>query len=241
VKKALKRQIKQDELVSGYASAGAWLRAHVEQVKIGVIGAVVLAVAAGGLLYFHGERARDSQRAFDEAHDLFVGAVGKPEEGAVAATKEEKYQKALAAFQGIAERYGSLAVGRRARYYAALCDIELGHRDKAESALRELADKQQAGAAGAERADLVLARLECAPGKYDQAIARYRKMLERPATVFPRDYVLMCLAEAFQEAGRLADAAATFRRVVDEMPASPFAEGARSRADYLKLATAKQG
>ena len=241
MKKALRKQIKQDELASGYASAGAWLHTHVEQVKIGLIGAAVLAVAAGGLLYFHSQRTRDSQRAFDEAHDLFSGAIGKPEEGAVAASKEEKYQKALAAFHGVAERYGSLAVGRRARYYAALCDIELGHRDKAAGALRELTEKQKAGAAGTELAELVLARLECMPGKYDQAISRYRQILDRRASVLPRDYVLMRLAEAFQEAGRLADAAATFSRVVDEMPASPFAEDARGRAEYLKLAATKQG
>jgi hypothetical protein len=58
VKKALRKQIKQDELASGYVSAGAWMRAHADQVKIGAISAVVLAVALGGLLYFRGERLR---------------------------------------------------------------------------------------------------------------------------------------------------------------------------------------
>jgi tetratricopeptide (TPR) repeat protein len=239
VKKALKKQIKQDELASGYASAGEWLRGHADQVKTMAIGAAVLAVAVGGLLYFRGERVQDSQRAFDEAQALFSGTVGKPEDGGVAATKEEKFNKALAAFQGVAERYGSLATGRRARYYSALCAIELGEKQKAEGILRDLAGRPQAGAVGPELAELALARLETAPGTFDQAIARYSRLVDEKATGYPRDHVLMNLAVAYEQAGRLAEAVATFRRVVDEMPSSPFASEARTRADYLKLAVAK--
>jgi tetratricopeptide (TPR) repeat protein len=239
VKKALRKQIKQDELASSYVSAGAWLRAHTDQVKIAVISAVVLAVAAGGLLYFRGERVQESQRAFDEAHSVFSGTVGKPEEGGVAASKEEKYKKALAAFQGVADRYGSLATGQRARYYAALCAIELGERDKAEANLRDVAGQRGSGAIGSDLAELTLARLDRVPGKFEQAIGRYRKLLDERSMGLPRDYVLMSLAAAFEEAGHLTDAAATFRRIVDEMPTSAFVDEARTRADYLKLAAAK--
>jgi tetratricopeptide (TPR) repeat protein len=182
VRKALKKQIKQDELTSSYASAGAWLRVHTDQVKTAVIGVAVLAVAAGGLLYFRGERMQESQRAFDEAHDLFGGATGKAEEGGVAASREEKFKKALAAFQGVVQRYGSLAIGQRARYYEALCDIELGEREKAEGILRELAERQRAGAIGPDLAELALARLGRAPGTFDQAVARYGTLLERPGS-----------------------------------------------------------
>jgi len=239
VKKALRKQIKQDELVSGYASAGAWLHSHADQAKTVAIGAVVLALALGGLLYFRGERVQESQRAFDEAHALFSGTVGKPEDGGVAASKEEKFNKALAAFQGVAERYGSLTAGRRARYYSALCALELGEKQKAETILRDLAGRAQAGAIGTELAELSLARLEAAPGTFDQAIARYSKLADEKSTGYPRDYVLMSLAAAYEQAGRLAEAAATFRRIVEELPASPFANDARTRAEYLKLAVAK--
>jgi tetratricopeptide (TPR) repeat protein len=239
VKKSLRKQIKQDELASSYANAGAWFGAHVDQVKPAAIGVLVLAVAVGGLLYFRSERAQEAQRAFDEAHDLFSGAVGKPEEGAVAASKEEKFKKALAAFQGVVERYGSLAVGPRARYYSALCEIELGEREKAESVLRELAERKRAGEMVPGLADIALARVEQAPGKPDQAIAAYEKLAGQPSNGLPRDYVLMSLATALEAAGRFSEAAANFRRIVDEMPTSPFADEARSRADYLKLAAAK--
>jgi len=134
----------------------------------------------------------------------------------------------------VADRYGSLAVGPRARYYSALCEIELGEREKAESILRELAERQRAGEAGPGLAELALARIEQAPGKSDQAIARYGKLVDQQSKELPRDYVLMSLATALEDAGRFSEAAANFRRVVDEMPASPFADEARSRADYLK-------
>ena len=84
-----------------------------------------------------------------------------------------------------------------------------------------------------------LARLEAAPGTFDQAIARYSKLADEKSTGYPRDYVLMSLAAAYEQAGRLAEAAATFRRIVEELPASPFANDARTRAEYLKLAIAK--
>jgi predicted Zn-dependent protease len=139
----------------------------------------------------------------------------------------------------VADRYGSLAIARRARYYAALCDIELGQRDKAAATLRELAGQGRGGALGPVLADLALAQVERTPGKYEQAIAGYTQLLNQSLAGFPRDYVLIRLAEAFEEAGRLSEAAAAFRRVVEEMPASPFADEARSRADYLKLAAEK--
>jgi tetratricopeptide (TPR) repeat protein len=240
LRKSLKRQIKEDELVSGYASAGVWIRAHADQVKTGAVAALVLAVAVGGLLYFRSQRVSESQRAFDDGLEAFGKAVAQPAQEGAPAAKEERLKAALAALDGVAGRYGSLAVGLRARYYAALCRLELGERDKAEPVLREIAEKGKTGAMESALAELALARIERAQGGAAPAIVRYEKLLGTQSVGLPRDYLLMSLAAALEEAGRPKDAAAGFRRVVEETPSSPFAGDARSRAQYLKLAALNQ-
>jgi tetratricopeptide (TPR) repeat protein len=239
LKKSLKKQIKQDELASGYASMGAWLSAHVDEARSVTIGALVLALALGGLLYFRGQRLQDSQRAFDEALTAFAAPVAQTDAAASAAAKQEKLNKALTAFEGVAGRFKSLSAGQRARYYAALCRIELGQSDEAGAALREIAGQPKSGAIEPGLAEMTLARLERAQRNYAQALSRYEQLLAAPSAGLPRDYILMNLAETLQEGGRLADAAAAFKRVAEEMPTSPFASDARTRADYLKLAAGK--
>ena len=57
MKKALKRQIKQDELVSGFEQMESWTRAHADELKATGAGVLVLALALGGLFYFRSTRA----------------------------------------------------------------------------------------------------------------------------------------------------------------------------------------
>jgi tetratricopeptide (TPR) repeat protein len=239
LKKSLKKQIKQDELASGYASMGEWVRAHVDEVKTGAIGVVVLAVALGGWIYFRGQRVGEAQRSFDEAFTAFAAPVGQADAPGGFATKEEKYKKALAGFEGVAGRFGSLTLGRRARYYAALCRVELGQRDDAAKALREIAAQAKSNAAEPGLADLALAGLDRSQQAYSQALTRYEQLLKAGKSAVPRDYLLMSMAETLEEGGRMADASAAFKRLVDEMPTSPFAGDARTRAEYLKLAAAR--
>lgn len=239
MKKALKQQIKQDELATGYQHAGEWLQAHAERLKTVGAGVVVLALVLGGFLYFRQQRVAESQRAFNEALTHFDARVGTAETGAAFTTNEEKYKKALTGFEGVVSRFGGLAVGGRARYYAALCRLELGEQAQAESALNAMATGSRVGSLDAALAELALARIDRVKGAHDQAINRYQKVLAFEETGLPRDYVLVSLAAAFEEAGRLGEARSTLQRVSEQMPDSLYAGEARARAEYIRLAAAR--
>jgi tetratricopeptide (TPR) repeat protein len=243
VKKDLKQKIKTDEFRTGLEIAVDWAAQHREGLKIGlVVGAVALA-AAGGVAYARAHREAEAERAFSEALESFrVPLAAEQPEGAerppgpVFATAEEKYTKALGGFEGVDRRYGRTSQGLRARYYAALCRVELGQTAEAEKGLREIAARKEPGTLEPALARLALADLLRRSGRTDLAVDAYKQILDDPTTPLPRDHALMSLAGALEEARRLAESRAAYRRLVEEHPDSVYASEARARAERLETA-----
>ena len=152
------------------------------------------------------------------------------------ATAAEKYQKAAAAFDGVERRYGSLPAGRRARYYAALCRIELEDYAEAEKALDRLVAESDRSSLESGLARLTLADLHRRRGETDKAVAAYRQLVDDASLAVPRDHVLMSLAGTLEDARRVKEARASYRRLTEEFPASVFLSEARRRADDLQTA-----
>jgi TolA-binding protein len=242
VKKELKHQIKEDEFASGLEKAAAWAGTHRDELRIGLAAAAVLLAAGGAFAWFQGQRVRDAERAFQDALDAWSAPVASEiapgadrPTGQVFATAEEKYKAAAAAFDGVVQRYGSLDLGRRSRYYAALARIELKQYAEAEKALKEV---QAAGGSGLERplARLALADLYARSGELDKAIDTYRSFASDPAAGFPRDHALFALAGALEAAKRTGEARAVYVQLTEDFPASVYATEARQRAEFLKTA-----
>jgi tetratricopeptide (TPR) repeat protein len=238
VKKELREQIKQDEFTSGIEQGMAWLGAHRDEVRIGAGVIVVLLAAGGALAYFQGQRAREADRALRDALSTFEAPVASElatgadrPAGQVFATAEEKYKTAAAAFEGVERRSGSSAAGLRAKYYAALSRIELGQMAEAEKALQEL----QGRGAGLEPelARVALAGLYRRSGQVDKAVEAYRGLATKPNANVPPDFALLSAAQTLEDAKRWGEARATYRRLVEEFPASVYAADARTRAEYL--------
>ena len=242
MKKELKRDIKQDEFASWLEAVIAWADEHRDEVRIGVGVTVVLLAAFGALAYFQSHRAREADRAYQDALAAFQAPVtselpagaDRPV-GQVFATAEDKYKTAAAAFEGVGRRYGSTALGTRAQYYAALSRIELGQYAEAEKALQELQGSGEDDLIP-DLARLALGGLYRRSGETDQAVEVYRGVASSPQTDLPRDYALHCLAGTLEDAGRYAEARAVYRELVEEFPASVYAAGARAQADYLQTA-----
>lgn len=243
MKKELKEQIKRDELVFGFEHAVAWAREHQDELRIGIGVAVVVGSAVLALAYFQGTRAREAERAFAEAVAIYQSpVVGEQAPGAekptgtVYPSADEKYKTAAAAFDGVERRFGTQAVAERARYYAALCRIELKQYGDAEKALRAVIARRDANRLEPSLARLAIADLLRRQGQVDKAVEEYRTIAADAALAVPRDFALMGLAETLEGAKRLAEAAATYKRLTEEFPASVYAPEARRKADYLQSA-----
>lgn len=241
MKKELKKQIKEDEFLSGIEIAWKWFRENEKLARSGVIAAAVAIALAVGLSYFQGKRERGAAAAFDAAMRVYETPIagetpGAPPSGVVPFKEaSEKYTKAAAAFDGVERSYPGQAVGRRARYYAALCRVELGDLAPARSALQALAG----GSAGLETslAKLGLADLERRGGAVDKAVEAYRALAEDATLALPRDYVLMALAGTLEEARRTEEAAVSYQNVYERYPDSVYAGEAQHRAAYLRAAS----
>jgi hypothetical protein len=246
MKRELKEQIKRDELVTGFQNAVAWSQAHQHELRIAVGVAVVVGVAAAGFAYVQGNRQREAERAFMEAVAIYEAPVAselapgadKPS-GPVFASAEEKYKTAAAAFDGVERRHGTLPVAVRAGYYAALSRIEIKQFAEAEKALRALAERKEPARLEPALARLALADLHRRQGQVDKAVEEYRAIAGDAALPLPRDYALMSLAGTLEDARRLSEAVAAYKRLTEEFPASVYAGEARRKVDYLQ--TAAQG
>ena len=237
MKKELKEQIKHDEFREGIGHAAGYVAGHRDEVRLTLIALAVLALAVIGFTSYRSHRKASAEKAFDEALTTFhAPVVGEPDAaqqgGTVYPSAAEKYQKAATQFAEIARDHGSSNAGRRARYYAALANLELGKTQEAQQALTELSsDGSDPLVRGLAR--LALADLHHAAGRADEAIEGYRRIVDDKDAAVPRDHALMRLATAFEDARRTPDAVAAYRRLTEEFPASVYAPEARRKVDLL--------
>ncbi len=243
--KEIKKHIKEDEIVSGFQKLMVWAGSHRDEVRLTAGIVVVIGAVAGGVAWYTSQRQQEAALAFAEAFEVLNAPVtadqpagaDKPT-GLSFATAEEKYKKAAAAFEGIERRYPSLAVGQRARYLGAIARLELGENGPAETVLKDIAARREAGALEPALARLALADLYRRGGQFDKAIEGYRQFAGDTTVPLPRDYALMGLAAAQEEAKKPAEARASYERLVQEFPASVYAAEARRRAEFLASASA---
>jgi tetratricopeptide (TPR) repeat protein len=236
LKKELKKQIKQDELVNGYERVYEWVRAHGDELKIGAIGVVVLIIVVSALVSFRNSRLRDAEDALGKAIALYAAPAPIEGQGEKLAEKIGRLKKALAAFDGVTQRYGSQAAGKRALYYSGLCRMELRDTDEAEKILKQVAAQMSDASIEPSLAKLALADLYRRKNAFDLALDQLRGLLDNPASQVPNDEVLMGMATLYEQAKRYEEANQAYRRVVEEYPASPNASEARRHSDHLKLA-----
>jgi tetratricopeptide (TPR) repeat protein len=236
LKRELKKQIKQDEFRSGLEVAASWLMEHQREAKI--LATVVAVVVVGSVLVssWQSQRVAASERAFAEALSLFhapiQGAAGESPGAIVYANAEQKYTAAAAAFDGVERRHGTLPAARWARYYAALCRIELGQLDEAEESLNALVAGADPQSLEPSMARLALAEIEERRGRVDEAVAAYERLVDDAGAV-PRDCALMRLSEVLDHANRIEEAVRSYRRLYEQFPTSVYAQGARQRVEYL--------
>lgn len=243
MRRELKRQIKEDELVSGFERLTAWAQANQKAVQNGALALVVVIAAGWAYTEWQQRRTAQAEAAFGEALALFDAPLrselpqgAQPPPGMPPFdTPAEKYKKAAAAFDGVERRFSGHPVALRARYFAALVRAEAGEPAQAQKLLEEIAVKTSPGLEPA-LAKLALAGLLRKTGQPDKAAEAFSKLASDPSWPLPKDHALMELAEALEEARKPAEARATYKRIADEFPASVYAAEARRRAENLASA-----
>jgi tetratricopeptide (TPR) repeat protein len=81
----------------------------------------------------------------------------------------------------------------------------------------------------AAAAEIDVARLLVSQGKTSEAAERLKRAIESSDVRAPKDALLFTLGEVYEKAGQTGDAQATFQRLVNDYPKSPYRTDARAK------------
>ena len=218
-----RHQLKQDELSTRLAVIQEFFLQNQKNIAIGTaVVAVALGITLGGFLYVRSREAR-AGNAFALALVTFHAPVAQapPPNSSPNAphfkTEDEKYQQAYSQFTEVAGRYSNFSQGKLARYYAALCERELGKSAEAEKELSAIASGRDRELAAL--AQMALAGVYEQTGRNEQAEKLYRELENHPTNTVPKAAIQLALAELYQKT-KPAEATALYKKIQTEYPGS---------------------
>ena len=233
--KELRKELHRDELGEALTEArGALTRSEVMKPALAVI---ALFIVLFGLYYGQKWRSAGAESAFARATEMYHARVGTDAPGTPGAetfaTENAKLQKAKTMFDEVAQKYGSMPAGRRARYYSALCLAGLGQVKEAEEALKAIAALKDPASLEPAMARLRIAELVLQAGRAKDAAAFYKALIADEASGLPKDRLLFGLAESLEAAGDTLEARRAYSDLMNRHPQSPYAQDARQKVDAL--------
>ena len=237
--KELRNELRRDELKDSLVEARGFLtRSEVVKPSLAVI---ALFLVLAGLYYAQKYRASSAESAFARASEVFHATVDpsatpapSPSTKITFKTQAEKLEKAKALFDQLASSYSSMPAGRRARYYSALCLVQLGKTEEAETALKPIAALRDPATIEPAFARLELAELLRRTGRAKEAAAYYKALIADESAGLPKDRLLFGLAGSLEAAGERVEARRAYNDLVTRHPQSPFVQDSRQKADALQ-------
>jgi TolA-binding protein len=205
----------------------------------GSLTVVLLIVAAGGFSLWQ-KRQREAggamlgiALAIEQSQIAPASTVpGAKQTPGTYPTEQARNEAALAAFQQVAAAYGSANAGLTAQYHVGVAQLAMGHFTEAQQAFEKTAAAAGSSVYGPMsrmgRAEVLLAA-----GKFDDAIKAFTELSAERDGLLPIDGVLMQLGKSCAKAGKTQEAKATFKRIVDEFPDSPYVTDAKTQLTLL--------
>ncbi len=232
-----RQELKHDEFVTSVAEATTYLQRHGRKIAVvaGLVVAVLIAIL-GYRLYAERQSVR-AETALGKAMQTFHARVRQPSEPApdpeetTFASDSVKYQTALKEFTDLAQKYPRTRASRVARYYSALCELQLGQPDAATKTLEELAVSDDREIASL--AKFQMAVLDQRAGKWNDAERLLRQLIQNPTFSVPKATAEMTLADQLRQRNP-AEAIKLYEQVRNEFPTSTLADTAKERLDELK-------
>jgi TolA-binding protein len=234
-----RHQLKQNELVQTTARVASTLAAHRDRIVVVTAATVAILAIVGGYFWWRGRTDARAGAMLGQAMAISQAQIapaptvpGATQLPNTYPTEQARQAAALQAFQNVAATYPSTASGLAAKYHAAAMLLEANRLPEAEQAFRDVS-------AGAGRslygpmAKLGLATALSAQSKHDEAIKILTDLSGDRDGALPQDAVLMELARTCLKAGKIPDARAAFKRIVDGFPESSFVAEARQRLTGL--------
>lgn len=176
--------------------------------------ALVGVAIIGGIIYSYSQRSSAAaQTALGKAIDIHtaqVSASPDPKNTELTfPTEKERAEKAIAAFEEVANKYGS-PYKEKAQYFIAVDRLKL---DRA-AGVQELENLSKGSGEVATLSKFALAEARFGDGKYDQAAALYKELIDAKTGVIANESLNFALAQALEKQGKTDEAVEVYFNIV---------------------------
>lgn len=202
-----------DPLMEQYVKTSGWVQDNTKSLTTYLtVGVVAIAVILIGWLIYS-RRNTNAAESLAEAFRVNDAIVANPippnTQGYAFTTQDEKHRKAYEAFTKASNDYSANAeIGS---YYAATHQLSF-EPEKAEAALKQLAQKDTPIG---QQARLALAGRYEAVGKFDEALAEYNKLKEKPGELSV-NFIKLKIARTLEAAGKNKEAADLYFEIASD-------------------------
>lgn len=217
MKRKIKKQLKEDELVTGFQKFLEFAKTWQKEVIIFAVVVAVLAALYGSFQLIRAQQAKIESRRVGEILALRADLAKNPQNVA----KLEQL--------GGTEKAARLAFISLATYW-----IEQGNLDKALASLAKIKDIPKDFFY--YQAQDLTAQVEILKGRYDQAIQILKKIEEAKPKDYLLDVVLYHHAEALEKKGQPKEARDLYKKVQDEYAQTYFGYDASAKVKKLESA-----
>lgn len=215
MKRKIKKQLKEDELVTGFQKFLEFAKTWQKEVIIFVVIVAVLTALYGSFQLIRAQQAKKESRRVGEILALRADLAKNPQDVA----KLELMS-------------GTEKTARLASISLATHWIEQGNLDKALASLAKIKDTPKDFFY--YQAQDLTAQVEILRGRYDQAIQILKKIEEAKPKDYLLDVVLYRHAEALEKKGQSKEALALYKKVQDEYAQTYFGYDASAKVKKLE-------
>ncbi len=208
--------LKGDKFAQATKTSVTWLSGHRTNVVRWAISAGVVIVLGVAILVFWNVQENAAEQALGNALDTYTTPLaipGAPAEKGTYATAAERAKAANEQFKAVADKYGYLTEGSKARYFQGVTEQELGQTAAAEGDLKKVADSWNRNLANL--AKVALASIYHQTGRDQQAIDLYNEIIAKPSETVSAGVAQLNLADLYSATGKQAQAKALWAKLKD--------------------------
>jgi predicted negative regulator of RcsB-dependent stress response len=223
-----RKELKHDKVRETIEHGAEAVLSHTQFLSIVLL--VIIVVAAGyfGWKIYSDRQTAKAQAALDDAMKVFNAAILTPGQPSLPGEityvdPAQRSQDAEVKLSAVAAKYPSTKPGRLARYYSALCLMDLDKLNQASEELNKLetgSDKELAALANFQKA-LIAERT----GKSDQAIQMLRALVDSGSILVPKPMVQLELAGVLKQSNPK-EAVALYQQIKKDYPNTAIADQA---------------
>ncbi len=229
--KQMKKLMKEDEVASFLDKTIKWGKENKTAVYGIVIALFVVIAGYVAITSYTTNKMEKSELAFSKATEIFYYKP-KKNEAPKYKNKEEQYKTAMEEFKKLESGNYTDSVKMRAKFYEALCYLNLNNTPDAEKILESLYTK--APYPLKTTVGLTLANIKSNTGELDKAISILETLLKQDTLNNPvKDYELLKKSKILVKQGKLEEAKELLNQLILDYPDSPFATDAKKEKENI--------